>query len=198
MIKLWNTKGSVMGKLIDAKEKIFMFSFDEERDKNKVLDGQPWHFDKFIWCLGEPNYDRKMTEVPLSFVPLWARVYDLPLRGRTNEENLRRLSAQLGTFVKVDGAPFLEMERAVRLRFIQDVRKPLKEEVVVGMKTGKYENFKVKYERLPTYCYGCGLLGHGEKDCDEGPYDEGELRFDESLRASPWKVTKTVVDVKTS
>ncbi|KAH9605589.1 hypothetical protein KSS87_016327 [Heliosperma pusillum] len=101
--------------------------------------------------------------------------------------NLRRIGAQLGHYVGVDEAPLPEMERAVRLRVLHDVRKPLRKEVEIRLAPGRTSFFEVKYERLPTYCYGCGILGHGEKDCEEGPYEEEDLKFGDGLRASPWK-----------
>ncbi|XP_074266286.1 uncharacterized protein LOC141588759 [Silene latifolia] len=93
----------------------------------------------------------------------------------------------------MDVLPNPELERAVRIRVIHDVRRPLKSTVKVRMSEGRSAatEFKVKFERLPTFCYGCGVLGHGEKECEDGPYEEGELKYGEWLRASPWRVTKT-------
>ncbi|XP_074277242.1 uncharacterized protein LOC141600883 [Silene latifolia] len=194
MVKLWNPKGKIAGNILDPKEKVFLFRFDDERDKTRVLDGQPWHFDKFVWCLNEPQEDGKPVETPLYNLPIWARVYDLPLKGRSNEANLRRIGTQIGHYVGVDEAPFPEMERAVRIRVIHDVRRPLKKAVEIRLSSNKVFDFKIKYEKLPTFCYGCGVLGHGEKDCDEGPYETEELSFGDDLRASPWKVVKTNVE----
>ncbi|XP_074318152.1 uncharacterized protein LOC141654943 [Silene latifolia] len=194
MIKLWNPKGKIVGNILDAKEKIFAFRFSDVRDKARVTEGQPWHFDKYVWCFDASCEEGRMTDTPLFILPIWARIYDLPAKGRSNVKNIENLGKQLGVFVSVDEAPFPEMERAIRVRVLHDVRRPLKNCVEIRMPNLKVVSFKVKYEKLPTYCYGCGILGHGEKDCEEGPYEEGELRYDESLRASPWKVLKTAVN----
>ncbi|KAK9664848.1 hypothetical protein RND81_14G073400 [Saponaria officinalis] len=194
MIKLWNLKGKVVGNIIPAKEKIFVFRFEVERDKERVLEGQPWHFDKFAWCFNEPRTEEKLTDVPLHMIPLWARIYDLPVSGRSNLNNIRNIGEQLGSFICMEEMPIPEVERAVRIRILHDIRKPLRRSVEICMARTRIVSFDVKYERLPTYCYGCGILGHGEKDCDEGPYEESELGYGEQLRASPWKVVKTKVE----
>ena len=47
----------------------------------------------------------------------------------------------------------------------------------------------MKYERPPLFCFFCGKVGHGTKDCDEvEDEDDGEVKFGGWLRASPWKV----------
>ncbi|XP_074289141.1 uncharacterized protein LOC141614281 [Silene latifolia] len=191
MIKLWNPSKPIMGNVIDAKEKTFIFSFGAERDRARVLEGKPWHFDKFVWCFDEPNQSGKISDVPLFLFPIWARIYDLPISGRTSLENARKLGNCLGNFLHFKHGPNAELDRAIRVRVLYDIREPLKASIPIRMKGGSTSQFDVKYERLPTFCYGCGLIGHREKDCDEGPYDEEDLKFGEWLRASPWKVVKT-------
>ncbi|XP_074318787.1 uncharacterized protein LOC141655617 [Silene latifolia] len=187
MLRLWNPMGKVMGNMLDARERIFIFRFEDDRDKAKVLEGQPWHFDKFVWCFNEPDGEGKLTDTPLYCLPIWARVYDLPIKGRMNEANLRRLGDQLGMYVDIDDAQFPEMERAVRIRVLHDIRKSLNRSVEIRLSTGNVTNFDVKYERLLLFCYGCGVLGHGVKDCEHGPYDEDDLKYGDDLRASPRK-----------
>ncbi|XP_074265111.1 uncharacterized protein LOC141587534 [Silene latifolia] len=171
MIKLWNPSKSLMGNIIDAKEKTFVFRFGSERDKARVLEGQPWHFDKFVWCFNELNPTSKITDVPLSRFPIWARIYDLPISGRTNLANAEKLGNCFGKFIGLEHGPNAELDRAIRVRVYYDITMPLKPSIPVRMKDGRTINFSVKYERLPTYLYyGCGLIGHGEKDCEDGPY----------------------------
>ena len=49
-----------------------------------------------------------------------------------------------------------------------------------------------KYERLPNFCYGCGLLNHAIKDCPEGwveksMLEEGNMQYGAWLRGEPWR-----------
>lgn len=53
------------------------------------------------------------------------------------------------------------------------------------MRGGVEDFFDIKYERPPLFCYHCGMLGHGLKDCivccdDEEP----TMNFGEWLKAS--------------
>lgn len=46
---------------------------------------------------------------------------------------------------------------------------------------------KFKHERLPTFCFYCGLIGHSEKFCEalfDNAGNKESKRFDASLRAS--------------
>ncbi|XP_074314076.1 uncharacterized protein LOC141649280 [Silene latifolia] len=191
MIKLWNPSQPIVGNVIDAKDKTFIFRFHTERDKARVLEGQPWHFDKFMWCFDEPNQSGKLTDSSLNFFPIWARIYDLPISGRTSLSNATRLGNSLGSFMHFKHGPNPELDRAIRVRVLFDIREPLKTAIPIRVRDGRTISFPVKYERLPTFCYGCGIIGHGEKDCEHGPYEDEDLKFGEWLRASPWKVVKT-------
>ncbi|XP_074300319.1 uncharacterized protein LOC141631563 [Silene latifolia] len=177
MIKLWNPSKPIMGNVVDAKEKTFIFRFESRRDKARVLEGQPWHFDKFMWCFDEPDQSGKVTDSSLFLVPIWLRIYDLPISGRTCQANAQRLGNFLGKFIHFEHDPNPELDRAIRVRVLYDIRKPLKATIPIRLKNGRSMNFNVKYERLPTYCYGCRVIGHGEKDCEEGLYEEEELKF---------------------
>ncbi|XP_074284169.1 uncharacterized protein LOC141608724 [Silene latifolia] len=191
MIKLWNPTNPIVGNVIDAKDKTFIFRFHSERDKARVLEGHPWHFDKFMWCFDEPNQSGKLTDSSLNFFPIWARIYDLPISGRTSLSNATRLGNSLGTFMHFEHGPNPEHDRAIRVRILFDIREPLKAAIPIRVRDGQTISFPVKYERFPTFYYGCGIIGHGEKDCDHGPYEDENLKFGEWLRTSPWKVVKT-------
>ncbi|XP_074290340.1 uncharacterized protein LOC141617070 [Silene latifolia] len=144
MIKIWNPIKPIIGNIIDAKEKTFVFHFGAARDKEKVLENQPWHFDKFVWCFNEANHAGKITNTPLFHVPFWARVYDLPISGRKSEANAMRMRAMLGSYIGMEVGPNPEMDRAIRIRILHDVRNPLKAVIPIRLNSGKVESFEVK------------------------------------------------------
>lgn len=74
------------------------------------------------------------------------------------------------------------------MRVLIDVRKALTKKVKVKMRGGEEEFFEVKYEKPPLYCYYCGKIGHGIKDCGKcSDLDEPPTLFVGWLKASPWK-----------
>lgn len=59
----------------------------------------------------------------------------------------------------------MEVDTSARVCIFMDVKKPLRRVQRVSVKQGVSALIEYKYERLPTFCYGCGLIGHIERDC---------------------------------
>ena len=95
---------------------------------------------------------------------------------------------KIGSFVKMDNSNLMGIDKSVRIRVMIDVRKPLVKSVKLKMRGGLEDQFDVKYEKPPLFCFVCGMIGHGVKDCDENKdVDPPILKFDMGLKASPWK-----------
>lgn len=115
--------------------------------------------------------------------------------GRYNDANARTLGNKLGTYMGIDKSDIIGINKSLRIRTLVDLRRPLKPEVTLKMRGGNTASFKVKYEKLPLFCFVCGMLGHGEKDCDSGSHTQNPKRtYSDKLRASPWQVNKGEVD----
>ncbi|KAL8496990.1 hypothetical protein ACS0TY_020609 [Phlomoides rotata] len=86
------------------------------------------------------------------------------------------------------------MARSIRIKVKVDYRKPLRRGSFLELKEGSQVWVDFKYERLSSFCYLCGTLGHMRRECDlaEGEADlddipEEKLPFGEWMRASPMK-----------
>ncbi|XP_021864582.1 uncharacterized protein [Spinacia oleracea] len=189
MRKIWNPKHGMDAKCLE--KNMFFFQFHHWRDKEFAMEAQPWHFDKHILALCDVKGDLKPSEYPLHLVPFWVRVYDLPIMGRNNEANAKIIGNKLGEFMKVDQSDIVGINKSLRIRVMIDVQKPLKDEIEIKMRGAIVEKVEVWYKKLPIFCYVCGKLGHGEKDCESiSSPTTRDYKFSEKLRASPWIVNK--------
>ena len=185
--KIWQPKYGVETRKIE--ENMYSFQFFHWRDKRRVLEGQPWHFDKHAICFSEIQDDGKPSDLQLHSMPIWTRFYNLPFKGRGIDDNIKTLANKVGVFVQIDKTQECAIDRSIRVKTIVDVRYPLKSQVKLKIRGGDTIPIPVKYERLPLFCYICGKIGHGDRDCDENKGDKSpERRFSNQLRASPWKV----------
>lgn len=186
MKTVWTVKYGV--ELVNIGRNLYQIQFFHWRDKKKILDGQPWHFDKFPLLLEEIDTTVKPSDLEIVYLPLWARFYDIPFKGRGNEANARMLGDKLGEYMEMAKGNGCSIEKSVRVRVKIDVRQPLRDKVQLKIRGGKFCDIPVKYERLPLVCFYYGRLGHGMNDCVEVGGDcTPEQKFGPSLRASPWK-----------
>ena len=55
----------------------------------------------------------------------------------------------------------------MRIRVFLDVRVPLKRKRKVRIVNGEWAMISFTYERLGTFCFLCGLLGHSDHFCSK-------------------------------
>ncbi|KAL2892758.1 hypothetical protein RDABS01_008667 [Bienertia sinuspersici] len=157
-------------------------------DKQRVLDGQPWHFERHAILLGEVDINGEPSDIQLNYLPMWVRVYNLPFKGRLNLTNVENVAKKVGIFIKMDKSGSMGIDKSIRVRVNVDVRKPLIQKVKIKMRGGMEDYFDVKYEKPPLFCFYCGKIGHGTKDCDEcKEEDKPTLKYGVWMKASPWK-----------
>ena len=168
-------------------ENTFIFQFHHWRDKSRVVEGQPWHFDKHAIIFDDIQGNFKPSDLDLYALPMWVRIYNLPFKGRLNLSNVEALGKKIGEFIKMDSSGLLGIDKSIRLRIKVDVRKPLMQRVKVKLRGGEEDFYDIKYERPPLFCYHCGLVGHGVKDCEGWREEESVIKYGEWMKASPWK-----------
>lgn len=109
------------------------------------------------------NEDPK--EVLLNEIDIWVQVYDIP-KGCVSEIILQSIANHVGCFVKTDPANFNGPWKSYyRVRVRMDVYKPLKRRMRIKWEGGQWSWVNFKYERLGTFCFVCGKIGHSDRDC---------------------------------
>ena len=72
-----------------------------------------------------------------------------------------------------------------RIRVDIDITKPLMRGKMIHIEDVEEGWVYFKYERLPTFCYCCGILGHQERECQT--IRKGSLSSEEDdLQYGPW------------
>lgn len=198
MKKLWNPAKGMTCR--DLGSNMIVFQFNSMRDMKKVKDMEPWHFNKHVLVLKHITNDIQPSAMKFTETPMWIRIYDLPISGR-DIATLKQIGRRVGEVLDIDKVTTTGLTKSVRLKIEIQMEKPLKRGIKVRIGTSEPIWLPVTYERLPSFCYCCGKLGHTHKDCEqleekEDEISEEELPYGDFMRASPMKSTVIMPEQK--
>ena len=170
-----------------------LFGFDDERDVNQILMNQPWSFDKHLAVVMRYEKDVPLKSLSFNMLMLWVQVHDIPIRYMTTEV-AEKLCDIIGEVVKSIGAETKEGSYFMRVRVKVDIAEPSYRRRLITLENGEKTWVVFKYKRLPNFCFWCGRLSHGDRDCSlwlqsKGTLKEEDRQFEPSLRAAPYNPT---------
>ncbi|EEE51985.1 hypothetical protein OsJ_33665 [Oryza sativa Japonica Group] len=189
MRRAWRLRADMSFKSL--RDNLFIITFSAEGDYNFMLQGGPWIHRGDALLVAEFDGLTCPSKILLNSVPIWVRIYDLPLvlmiqaRGKlygSKLSNVREVD------VVTDG---LNKYDFFRIRVDLPVNHPLKAKIAIKVAVQGKEvtrSFDLRYERVPHFCFICGFLGHSDKECDKKvPNADHPFRFSADLRCSPLK-----------
>ncbi|KAL8524893.1 hypothetical protein ACS0TY_014497 [Phlomoides rotata] len=157
---------------------LFSFQFRTISDMRSVLSREPWTFDKNILMLQELDGGEQPSAIAFA----------------RSEKIVRIIASRCGDVVDIDSDSMKGLSRSVRVKVSVNVEKPMKQGLNLELHSSKSIWVNFKYERLPSFCYFCGMFGHMKRECDlvEGEeivtdLPDEKLPFGEWMRASPSK-----------
>ncbi|KAL2895154.1 hypothetical protein RDABS01_011063 [Bienertia sinuspersici] len=166
MRNLWKpSKGLVVREI---ENNIFVFQFFSKGDREKVMDQGSWSFDGKLLLLKDVKRGEQPAKMSFNMARFWVKVYQVPV-DRRKKSMAMAIANRIGTFVEFDSSNPFGYRKFMRFRVDLDISKPLMRgmKILVG---GAQKWVDFKYEKLPEFCYLCGLFGHSARDC--GLYDE--------------------------
>lgn len=162
MMKIWQHRG--LYKVVALDQNVFQFVFKEEGDREGIMQGRPWHFDNQLMVLHPWTEGQSWTRVEFNISPIWIQVWNILYHWFSVEtgKKIGKLIGPVHDVLLVEAGG--KEGRHVKLLVAMDLTKPL-----VRGTTLKYNQTECwidfKYERLPIFCFYCGILGHNEKGC---------------------------------
>ncbi|KAL8552286.1 hypothetical protein ACS0TY_001108 [Phlomoides rotata] len=190
--KAWKPKHGMSSRVWEE-SKLILFSFDDVMDRDWVLKNQPWQFKGSLFAI------QKFTLLPSNNVTIehasfWARLYDVPF-SCLNEISLRLFTKQIGILESVEKSDEDSVGTFIRFKVSINITKPLMRGISIRVK-GKHLWLPLKYESLPIYCFSCGTIGHGHKNCPS--YDRNLKYSTCKLREETRKKTQEPKDAPTT
>lgn len=165
---------------------LFIIKFFHKLDMQRVLDDGPWTFNQQVLLIKKLDGEEQLSELNISELYIWLQVYDLPI-GFHSEFIFKSIGNYVGKFVASDPKNLNGIWRNYqRIKVAIDVHKPLKSKMRMKKAGGEWLWISFKYERLPSFCFYCGVIGHSEKFCEtlfDEKEDSGTRKYDGSLRA---------------
>ncbi|KAE8821176.1 retrotransposon protein [Hordeum vulgare] len=122
----------------DLGENIFLFTFHQESGKKRALSEEPWSFAKSLLVFEDYDPDKTLSEYSFSSIPIWIRVFDLPLGGM-NRDTGELIGEEVGKFMAADvGANGMAIGKYLRIKVRIRIDDPLRRGFIPDMGTGTH------------------------------------------------------------
>ncbi|KAF4399426.1 hypothetical protein G4B88_022509 [Cannabis sativa] len=194
---LWKPGKGMYVKILEQNR--FLFQFYHEIDIDRVITGSPWTYDRKQLLIERLRPGDNPRTKPIHHLDLWVQIHNLQ-PGFKTDNVVRQAAKYMGSFLETDLNNFKGVWREyLRVRVRMNTDLPLKRRMKFRRVGGEtfYANFK--YERVPTFCFICGIMGHSERFCKklyelpadriDKPYSiemKAPSRRQNFLVASPW------------
>ncbi|KAL5556377.1 hypothetical protein UlMin_038613 [Ulmus minor] len=156
---------------------IFILEFSSLGDQKQILSNGPWFLFKNLVLFTEISEFSKISSLQFNMLELWVQVQNVSL-ACMNRDCSEVIGNKIGRLIEVavgdDGECW---GKYLQLRVLLDITKPLKRLVRICLREGESpEMLLLQYERLPSFCHRCEIIGHHVREflLDEVLTEEGK------------------------
>ncbi|KAK9988413.1 hypothetical protein SO802_028652 [Lithocarpus litseifolius] len=173
---LWKTRNGF--EIRDVGNHILLFVFDNESEADRILAFEPWTYDKHLILLSRYDGSSPIRSIQFHTVKFWVQLHGLPVNG-LNEKTAYEIGKSLGEVSRATQAGELIGDDFLRVRVVVNVTRPLNRgrKVLLGKDGEIWVTFR--YEKMPNFCYWCGVVSHDAKECSVWLSSKGSLPLDQ-------------------
>ncbi|KAL0002312.1 hypothetical protein SO802_016093 [Lithocarpus litseifolius] len=129
-----------------------LFVFDSKVEVDKVIQSEPWTFDKHLIMMERYDTNSSIDDLKLNRTTFWVQVHNLPVKFM-NVKATEKICKVLGRVIPTGNPNDSKGGNFIRIRVSMDVTGPLCRGRLVSMEQEKQVWISFKYERLPNICY---------------------------------------------
>jgi hypothetical protein len=182
LTRIWHPMGMVTFNVIG--ENLFIAEFEYEEDKTRIIEGKPLIFDGYLDALADFDGLTPPEELNFDYASFWIRMYNLPLACMG-----KSIGEKIGSFVGLVEEVDVQEEAAgwgeyLRVKVSIELSKPLARGRMLHI-PGRSIWVAFKYEKLPKFCYTCGLIYHGKQGCSSQGKGKQNAE-EEEIQYGPW------------
>ena len=158
---LWRTKGGF--NVTIGGENILLFAFELEVDVERVIQGEPWAFNRHLVVFERFDGYTSIQLLGFKKTALWVQIHNLPFSLQTIDIAFI-IGETIGSVIKSKDLDEMLGADFMRVRVVVDVSKPLCRGGKISWDVNCEGWAAFMYERLPNICYWCGSVFHDDKD----------------------------------
>ncbi|XP_023929268.1 uncharacterized protein LOC112040617 [Quercus suber] len=171
-------------RIVEVGNKIMQFKFSLRYQLEWVEKIGPRNFDNNLLLLCRWKKGLTSKNISFSHSPFLVQIWGFPFENMTKEIG-KDIGNKIRRVLEVDKqAMQANQAKFLRIRVEVPIDKPLRRGGYFKNEEGGRCWIDFRYERLPTFCYICGILGHDEKHCHLNPMEQhSERQYGEWLKA---------------
>jgi hypothetical protein len=151
-------------KVTELQQQFLQITMENTDDFKRIIKGSPWILRNSWLVVKEWEGNIKIEDMDFRFVPIWVQLWGLPLQIQTKDMG-KKLGARIGRVEESEIYLYPEKARVVKIKVHIDTQKPLKAGIRIGNTVDGISWVDFRYEKLPLFCFQCGLIGHSEDYC---------------------------------
>ncbi|KAM0866801.1 hypothetical protein ACQ4PT_042400 [Festuca glaucescens] len=165
MKNVWKLRGAVESlQLADMR---FVLDFSLEGDFEHVTRGGPWGYQGDVVLVRKLKEGEDPHMVRFESMPIWVQFTRIPFY-LLSKQLARDLGRKIGEYICIDNDARGDIcDKIIRARVHLPIARALQKWITLEDEYSDEEVVvTVLYERLPSSCLSCGVIGHKEETCD--------------------------------